>query len=97
MIRLIDANVLKDEIVKEFEHGGILLRGHGPIKCLNDILVLVDKSSTIHLDVTKHGYWEKHCDTFVDCTWYSCSECESSPGSRTPYCEECGAKMDSEG
>lgn len=77
-MRLIDADALP-----------IKFDGHIVSVWKNDI----DNAPTVDAEPVRHGHWEKTITW-----WIYCSVCGSEPPNEcncpTPYCPNCGAKMD---
>lgn len=94
-MRLIDA----DELVKRYfsEDARIALSYANKIWMRR----LINESPTIDAEPVRHGHWiEKElfipwCDDDVDII-YECSCCETEGGGTSPYCPNCGSKMDEE-
>lgn len=53
---------------------------------------LVEKASAVDVTPVVHGKWVISCDGYYP----FCSNCKNEPksGVLTPYCPDCGAKMD---
>lgn len=80
-MRMIDANVLREEILTENYDNDTI----------NNFLDLVDLSPTIDAEPVVHGRW---IQKEFDCV---CSNCGSFNGAfGMKYCSDCGAKMDEE-
>ena len=88
MPRLIDANMLREEILTEDYDNDTI----------NNFLDLVDLSPTIDAEPVIHGRWIERNDgtelqPMCDCCGYSYIEADSDCNERNNYCPRCGAKM----
>lgn len=88
MPRLIDANMLREEILTEDYDNDTI----------NNFLDLVDLSPTIDAEPVIHGRWIERNDgtelqLMCDCCGYSYIEADSDCNERNNYCPRCGAKM----
>ena len=71
------------------------------VRCLEDVLGMVDNAPTIDAVEVKHGSWEKakpHGVVIYSNAYAECSSCHSVIylGWEMKYCPNCGAKMDGE-
>lgn len=72
-----------------------------------DVLKMVagwlNEAPTVDAVEVVHGRWDKKVDMvesyLADCTefFYECSVCKSANIGESPYCPNCGAKMDGDG
>ena len=91
--RLIDANALMDDV----EMDGALYACLGAV---DDVRFLVDSQPTVDAVEVVHGKWIEKIDMvesyLADSTevFYECSVCECANIGESPYCPNCGAKMD---
>ena len=98
-VRLIDANALLQSEIKRC--GSIPTIGSGYINETSFKRILEEAPTVDALEVV-HGRWVKCKDWDYD---YKCSVCEGYAGEDvdgdhyklTPYCPNCGAKMDGDG
>ena len=107
-MRLIDANSLTDIFSERREHflnrwGGysaLLTTDKARVNELNNCIALVNKASTVDAVEVVHGRWIEKIDMvesyLADSTevFYECSVCECANIGESPYCPNCGAKMD---
>lgn len=94
-MRLIDADALIEDIFKEIDtYKNIFLSGDHCAGMRNAVR-LVKRLPTI--DPVKHGHWidTGRADYYLN-KEYRCSCCNSVDYLCSPYCYNCGAKMDSE-
>lgn len=105
MAKYIDADKLKEHIKglpTWFEGLGIGWRStkypNGQFDC-EDIINSIDNSPTADVVEIKHGKWIICCDGYYP----YCNQCGYEPirplgkdDNRTPYCPNCGAKMEKE-
>ncbi len=99
-VRLIDANLIK-RVIKEVmaENSSEELF----IKVLEHICNMLDHAPTVDAVEVVHGRWIEKVDMvesyLADCTevFYECSVCECANIGESPYCPNCGAKMDGDG
>lgn len=100
-MRLIDADATRGELWMagvNTEVDGV----RGVWVRFKEIEKIFDHAPTV--DPAKHGRWIEHHEpfTWMGHTTWTCSECgyecgyEKEIGFRTPYCPNCGAKMDKE-
>ena len=86
-MRLIDADVLKDNISKK---PSLNLFIHA-----KNIEAAIDETPTIDAEPVRHGRWkEPYPNDIWDC--YECSCCGVKYDRTWNYCPNCGAKMDLE-
>lgn len=88
-MRLVDADELREEILKEDYDNDTI----------NNLLDLVDFSKTVDVEPIKHGRWFLERDPNGNPYCFHCSCCDSDyhhigVTSATKYCPNCGAKMD---
>ena len=97
MIRYVDADLLKDEILSN-----AVRLNHPKDLCTETTIFLIDVAPTADVEEVKHGEWKKETKFIItddpddDGYWrtvYICSECEREEWRKEPYCH-CGAKMD---
>lgn len=95
-MRLIDAELLKREMIRES------LR---PILARRNLLTIIDDAPSIEAEPVRRGRWVLEDIPYTE--WYriTCSECGENETSTAPciggvviwdYCPWCGAKMDVE-
>lgn len=91
MARYIDADRLLNEVTG---NGGIFVYGIDTIKAF---ISRITAQPTADVQEVKHGEWYICCDGYYP----FCSICSYEPepprfhnDNRTPYCPNCGAKMD---
>lgn len=99
MTRLIDADALIEDISKEINKKTkvILLADYNDYYCsgMRNAIKLVKRLPTI--DPVKHGHWidTGRADYYLN-KEYRCSCCNSVDYLCSPYCYNCGTKMDDE-
>ena len=87
-MRLIDAErIVYSWIIDKDgeEHDGITLQS------------IIDKLPTVDAEPVRHGRWQKERNPMmyqIVPYVYVCSQCGTAFEYETPYCGECGAKMD---
>ena len=91
--RLIDANELKEKIIKEIRH--YWNDGTGGYYLAEDVIPDIEDAPTVDAVEVVHGYW------IVECiNRRRCSNCGFGRNTDTQigwnYCPNCGAKMDLE-
>ena len=96
--RLIDANALKDGLMKLEASGGHKYYRKGMDDTLHFHMPhIIDDAPTVDAVEVVHGEWIHHyydSGEPIDDKWY-CSECHMcNDHRRTWYCPNCGAKMD---
>ena len=100
--RLIDANILKEEMVKDLANTMRMTEMHKGDMALR-VLNRIDEAPTIEAEPVRHGTWIGiEYDGYADgCPVYDlweCSECKhehkGEEDTLTDYCPDCGAKMD---
>ena len=60
----------------------------------------IDNAPTVDAEPVRHGHWSKRQDGELYNLPFSvvcCSVCGNPQSTETPYCSNCGAKMDEEG
>ena len=68
-----------------------------------NVLAVIASQETVDAVEVVHGRWIKKVDIvesyLTDCTefFYECSVCECASPGESPYCPNCGAKMDGDG
>lgn len=87
-MRPIDADALENDIRK------VLRNRHSKraILALYMMLDIIKGRDTIAVSPVRHGKWTNIGGKKY--TVYSCSECDREQSAKTPYCPNCGAKMD---
>ena len=93
MTRPIDADALKDDILKS----AVMIDDRGIQTGYEIAIELIKKQPTIDAEPVRHGKWMPREEGKVYPFWerYTCSECgEHSDDKR--YCPNCGARMDEE-
>ena len=95
--RLIDANPIVQFIMDGLNNPDKMKAlGHDAI----EILAEIEYAPTVDAVEVKHGRWIEKVDMvasyLADCeeTFYECSVCNSANFGESPYCPNCGAKMD---
>lgn len=84
MSRLIDADALKSELDSWTVN---LLNPKYYVR--EDALLIIDSAPTV--DPVRHGRWVR----FDESQYYRCSRCGTGMCIvKTPYCQQCGLKMD---
>lgn len=89
-MRLIDAEKLEGEAICLYTYGGAR---YVPLDALK-------RAPTVDAIPVVHGRWIEKVDMvesyLADCTevFYECSVCECANIGESPYCPNCGAKMD---
>ena len=76
-------------------------RDNGVKKYLYDtrfVLDSIDNAPTLDLEPVRHGRWEKRTYIIFDTErdGYHCTACRTTWDTPTPFCPNCGAKMDLE-
>lgn len=87
MPRLIDADKLLDIL-------DVMIVGH---KTASDVFDVVEDMPTVDAEPVRHGRWQKERNPMmyqIVPYVYVCSQCGTAFEYETPYCGECGAKMD---
>lgn len=100
-MRLIDADELEKELEKMTQDflDDKTIQGDFCAGVTVEMLEEVRKAPTIDAVPVTHGHWvEKElfipwCDDDVD-VFYECSCCGTESGGTSPYCPNCGARMD---
>ena len=102
--RLIDANALQLEPDHWGGMNGVICVGRSGGKTMATVQAalkrMIDNAPTVDAMEVVHGRWIKKIDMvesyLADCTevFYECSVCESANIGESPYCPNCGAKMD---
>ena len=98
MLRLNDADVLKDVLFQRHVHDDEYSE---PILYYVDAIESIDDAPAVDAAPVVHGRWKADKDYFGD-VYYICSNCgcnwwleDGTPEDNTMnYCPECGAKMD---
>ena len=104
-MRLIDADLMEYNITHDFDDDGIATPSSDEEltqKCLsiNDVVNWLKLASTVDAEPVRHGHWViEECKNSIDDSVYKrykCSECNCPTAMfiRSPYCSNCGAKMD---
>ena len=94
--RLIDANALIDDA----EMDGAI---YACLAGMSDVRFLIESQPTVDAVEVVHGKWIEKIDMvesyLADSTevFYECSVCECANIGESPYCPNCGAKMDGDG
>ena len=89
--RLIDANAMREDWLENGENEYVY--------DANAVLDSIDAQPTVDAVEVVHGRWiEKQepitwCEDDVE-VFYECSVCETQNYGESPYCPNCGAKMD---
>lgn len=86
MSRYVDADKLAEAVSEQK-----LVSEHPLIKW---VLIMIEHTPTANVQEVRYGEWIPN-----DYEFYHCSECgyeQDSPEYITPYCPNCGAKMDKE-
>ena len=68
-----------------------------------EIADMIEDEPTV--DPVRHGKWfelverkhDTYTDEYFDEVYYNCLECDYASDWKSPYCPNCGAKMDQEG
>lgn len=109
--RLIDANALKEEIsslsitVTGIRAGKDILRDV-LLEYRKTVLRIIEEQQTIEAEPVKHGRWipleyDGYADGFPVWDLWECSQCQEEHSgdedTLTPYCPNCGCKMNLEG
>ena len=92
--RLIDANAMREEWLQNGENEYVY--------DTNAVLDSIDAQTTVDAVEVKHGRWIEKYDKvswFEDdvVRFFECSICGCISGYYSPYCPNCGAKMDGDG
>lgn len=76
-------------------NGSVLGRHTGLADCIASEIASIPIAD---IEEVKHGHWilRPASNRIVDDDYYVCSSCGQSSYDETPYCPECGAKMDEE-
>lgn len=93
--RLIDANALKDVLVRYLNapHVNLCnLISQGMGVAIKTCIELLDSKKAVDAVEVVHGEWIP-CDDDFD-VWYECSVCGGTSPGEAYYCPSCGAKMD---
>ena len=99
--RLIDANALLEEI--QFRRPVIDTETKIVADCVAIARRAIVNAPTVDAVELVHGRWIEKVDMvesyLADCTEvsYECSVCECANLGESPYCPNCGAKMDGDG
>ena len=99
--RLIDANALLEEI--QFRRPVIDTETKIVADCVAIARRAIVNAPTVDAVELVHGRWIEKVDMvesyLADCTevFYECSVCECANLGESPYCPNCGAKMDGDG
>ena len=97
MMRLIDADALRDKLQAEIDKvnppfDGVL----GSIRCgVRLARNMVEDEPTVDVEPVRHGHWYDEPNYLgTSRTMYFCSYCGSASWREDPYCWHCGSKMD---
>ena len=82
-MRLIDADAMREDWLETGENEYVY--------DTNAVLNSIDAQPTVDAVPVVHGRWGNY-DPYLD--GYRCSRCKLSHRCCTPYCPNCGAKMD---
>lgn len=76
-------------------NGSVLGRHTGLADCIASEIAAIPIAD---IEEVKHGHWifRPASNRMVDDDCYVCSSCGQSSYDETPYCPECGAKLDEE-
>lgn len=93
--RLIDGNELMEWLKSKIREC-VVLNAHAEAATTEEIIRYVNHMPSVDAVPVVHGRWIYHDDDMMP--WVSCSECDISTDStnKTPYCPNCGARMDGE-
>ena len=96
--RLIDANALLDEVSEMY----INHFADSSYQFIHDFVKgmckRVQKAPTIDAVEVVHGRWVFENNPYMRDSWlYRCTACDARSGDNSPYCPNCGAKMDGDG
>ena len=81
--------IKRDNVKKEILSWAVLIN-HPELLSRDDALCCIDSIAAANVTEVKHGKWNK---TTSD---YECSNCEYPMDYITPFCPNCGARMDYE-
>ena len=94
MTRLIDADALKDDILKS----AVMIDDRGIQTGYEIAIELIKRQPTIDAEPVRHGKWKQ---TYLDHEAFGerpsifyCSACCACSNVKTNYCPQCGCRMD---
>jgi hypothetical protein len=87
--------ISKEDIAREFEFAEKYVIVDDSRFDVNEIKKRIMRIPTVDAEPVRHGKWiEPYKNDIWDC--YQCSCCKLRRVNETPYCPNCGAKMDAE-
>lgn len=92
-MRLIDADALMIAIEKDFE--GVCVYDVPPSEAVSDFERIVDSMPTIDAEPVRHGRWDEN-GRCTNCGGHAPYWAMATTYYKSPYCFECGARMDLE-
>lgn len=92
-MRLIDADALMKAVEKDFE--GVCVYDVPPSEAVSDFERIVDSIPTIDAEPVRHGRWDEN-GRCTNCGGHAPYWAMATTYYKSPYCFECGAKMDLE-
>ena len=92
--RLIDANAMREDWLENGENEYVY--------DTNAVLASIDAQPTVDAVEVVHGRWVEKQEPITWCEddveiFYECSVCGCQNFGESPYCPNCGAKMDGDG
>ena len=87
-MRTIDADALRDEVDSTLNWNTI-----NEYNMYSDVMDMIDDAPTIDVQPVKHGRWLVKFEGEIY-EFSECSECGNTESCETPYCAQCGARMD---
>ena len=87
-MRTIDADALRDEVDSTLNWNT-----NNEYNMYSDVMDMIDDAPTIDVQPVKHGRWLVKFEGEIY-EFSECSECGNTESCETPYCAQCGARMD---